>query len=495
MVLALKYDFFNWFTIEGVWAIVVRIIIFLMIAFPLVVVLLENRNPIKTIAWVMVLILLPGLGIFLYLYFGRNYRKRKIFIRKEYADAESSRQLNDPFGVEISEVEQSDNQKIKSKLKLMKLLLNNSRARLTKSNLVKVLNSGKETFDSIIDELHKAKHHIHLEYYIIEDDEIGNRIKDVLIAKAKEGIIIRLIYDDVGSWSLGDDFLQSMRNVGIEVYSFMRVRTYRFANKINYRNHRKILVVDGKVGFVGGVNIADRYLKGRDGHGFWRDTHLRLEGDSVKNLQIIFLMDWYFMSNKILNDKPYFPVHQVDEEHLIQITTSGPDSDWANIMQTFFSAIATARDYVYISTPYFLPNESILTAIRTAALSGVDVKLILPEKNDSWLTNYSSLSYVENLLEAGVNIHLYTKGFTHSKIMMVDDVFATVGTTNMDIRSFDQNFEVNALIYDEAITTNLKDAFFVDLENSRQLNLETFRNRPTKQKITESIARLFSPLL
>ena len=494
-LLAIKYDLFNWFQVEGIWAIVIRVVIIILIAFPLVVILFENRNPIKSIAWIMVLILLPIAGIILYLYFGRNFRKEKIFTRKEFADAESSRQLTDPFGIEIEEVGKTCNDKIRSKLKIMKLLLNNSRARLTKSNRVKVLNNGQETFDSILEELQNARHHIHLEYYIIEDDEIGNRIKNILIEKARQGVIIRLIYDDVGSWSLGDDYLDELRRAGVEVYSFMRVRTYRFANKINYRNHRKILVVDGKVGFVGGVNIADRYLKGRDGKGFWRDTHLRIEGDAVKNLQIIFLMDWYFMSNRIIRDKSYFPPHIVSENHLIQITTSGPDSDWANIMQTFFSAIATATDYVYISTPYFLPNESILTAIRTAALSGVDVRIILPEKNDSWLTNYSSLSYIQNLLEAGVRIFLYTKGFTHSKLLMVDDVFTTVGTTNMDIRSFDQNFEVNALIYDEDITAEIKLAFIDDISNSREIDLDEFNDRPFKQKFLESVARLFSPLL
>ncbi len=494
-LLAIKIDIFNLFSIEGAWAYIIRGIIVILIAFPLVVILFENRNPIKSIAWIMVLILLPIIGIILYLYFGRNYRKQKIFTKKEIADAESSQRLIDPFGIDISAVEKNGSPKVKSKLKLMKLLLTNSRAQLTIANSVKVLNNGKETFDSIIDELHQAEHHIHLEYYIIEDDEIGNLIKNILIKKAGEGVKIRLIYDDVGSWSLSDNYVEKLRNANIEVYSFMRVRTYRFANKINYRNHRKILIVDGKVGFVGGVNIADRYLKGRDGKGFWRDTHLRIEGDAVKNLQRIFLMDWYFMSTKIIDDKRYFPNHPVNENHLLQITTSGPDSDWANIMQTFFSAIATASEYVYISTPYFLPNESILTAIRTASLSGVDVKIILPEKNDSFLTNYSSRSYIQNLLEAGVGIYLYKKGFTHSKLLMVDDVFSTVGTTNMDIRSFDQNFEVNALIYDEEITSRIKQAFEEDLNNSEKVELETFKDRKLAQKFLESVARLFSPLL
>ena len=377
----------------------------------------------------------------------------------------------------------------------MKLLIKNSRSRLTENNKVEVLNNGKETFDSIIEALNNAQDHIHLEYYIIEDDEIGNRIKDILIKKAKEGIKIRLIYDDVGSWGLGHDFILDLIEAGIDLYSFMPVRTYRFANKINNRNHRKIIVVDGITGFVGGLNIADRYLKGRDGKGFWRDTHLRLEGDAVKSLQEIFLIDWFFMSSVLLSEERYFPVHSISEKHLIQISPSGPDSDWSCIMQTFFAAITTATNYIYISTPYFLPNESILTAIRTAALSGVDVKIILPEKNDSFLTNFSSRSYVQGLLEAGVNVYFYNKGFTHSKLLMVDDVFATVGTANMDIRSFDQNFEVNALIYDEEITLKLKSDFIKDIGNSNLVSLKTFKNRPLLEKLKESFARLFSPLL
>ena len=491
----MNYDIFNIFNFEGPWPYIIDAIIVIIIAFPLIVILLENRNPIKTIAWIMVLILLPFFGIFLYLYFGRNLRKQKIFSKKELSDAESYRHLHKNFGVNIEDVQAIGSKKINSKIKIMKLLYENSRSYLTAKNNVTVLNNGEETFDSIIEALQNAVNHIHLEYYIIEDDEIGNRIKNILIEKAKQGVKIRIIYDDVGSWGLKHKFLNSLAEVGIELYSFMPVHTYRFANKINNRNHRKIIVIDGTIGFVGGINIADRYLRGRDGKGFWRDTHLKLEGDAVKSLQEIFLIDWYFMSSEMLNDECYFPKHSIDETHFIQINPSGPDSDWSSTMQTFFAAIATATDYIYISTPYFLPNESILTAIRTAALSGVEVKIILPEKNDSFLTTYSSRSYVQNLLDAGVEVYFYNKGFTHSKILIVDDVFATIGTANMDIRSFDQNFEVNALIYDEEISLQLKKSFKSDIRNSNQVILSIFANRSLKNKLKESFARLFSPLL
>jgi len=491
----MNYDIFNIFNFEGPWPYIIDAIIVIIIAFPLIVILLENRNPIKSIAWIMVLILLPFFGIFLYLYFGRNLRKQKIFSKKELSDAESYRHLHKDFGINIKDVQAVGSEKINGKIKIMKLLYENSRSYLTAKNNVTVLNNGEETFESIIEVLQNAVNHIHLEYYIIEDDEIGNRIRNILIEKAKQGLKIRLIYDDVGSWGLKHKFLDSLTEVGIELYSFMPVRTYRFANKINNRNHRKIIVVDGTIGFVGGLNIADRYLKGRDGKGFWRDTHLKLEGDAVKSLQEIFLIDWYFMSSEMLNDECYFPNHSVDKTHFIQINPSGPDSDWSSTMQTFFAAITTATDYIYISTPYFLPNESILTAIRTAALSGVEVKIILPEKNDSFLTTYSSRSYIRNLLDAGVQVYFYNKGFTHSKILIVDDIFATIGTANMDIRSFDQNFEVNALIYDEEISLQLKKSFKRDLKNSNLVILSIFANRSLKEKFKESFARLFSPLL
>ncbi|MBC8146819.1 MAG: cardiolipin synthase, partial [Bacteroidetes bacterium] len=247
-------------------------------------------------------------------------------------------------------------------------------------------------------------------------------------------------------------------------------------------------------GFVGGLNIADRYL--REGKSeLWRDIHLRLEGDSVKNLQAVLLMDWDFGSEEVLNVKEYFTEFTVNENHLVQIATSGPDSDWASIMQAFFMAITTARKYVYISTPYFLPNTRIMTALKTVVMSGVDVKIILPENPDSFLIRLSSQSYIEELLEVGVKIYYYQKGFTHSKLIIVDDVFSSVGTANMDIRSFNQNFEVNALIYDEKITAILKKGFIDDLENSYLVTYEDFSERPVYVKFIESIARLFSPLL
>lgn len=491
----MKFDILNLVHLEGIWALVAYLVVFVFVSFPLLIILLDNRNPIKTISWIMVLVLLPFLGIILYIYFGRNYRKMKIFTKKELIDAGSFHKASARYELDLEKLHQYASHRVCTKLNLMKLLYNNSKATLTINNQVRVMNNGQETFDRIIEAVSSAKHHIHLEYYIIEDDTIGNKIKDLLIQKVGEGVEVRLIYDDLGSWSLSKKYLADLQLAGVQLYSFMPVRSYRFSNKINYRNHRKILVVDSRIGFVGGVNIADRYVKGRNNSGFWRDTHLMIQGEAVLSLQAIFAMDWYFMSAQLLSEELYFIKHPVEGNVLMQIAASGPDSDWSSIMQTFFAAIATATDFVYISTPYFLPNESIMVALRTAALSGVDVRILLPDQNDSYFTNWGSRSYLEDLLEAGIKVYFYTKGFTHSKLMMVDDVFCTVGTSNMDIRSFDQNFEVNALIYDINTTGILKEAFFEDLGHSYRLSLEDHIKRPAYDKLRESVARLFSPVL
>ncbi len=485
---------FTMFDGGGLTYFIVDIILLLTIIFGVVVVILENKNPIKAISWILIIIFLPIIGFILYLYFGRNFRKNKFFNRKVVSDAISFDLLIDHQLVELDRKKFLKNEKLKPKRHIMKLLLNNNRALVTENNHVKVLNNGKETFSSIIYEMENAIDSINLEYYIIEDDKIGNKIKNILIRKAKEGLTVNVIFDDIGSWSLSRKFILALRMAGVEVKSFMPVKTYFFANKVNFRNHRKIIVVDGKIGFVGGLNIADRYLRNGKSN-LWRDIHLRIEGDAVRSLQTVFLMDWYFVAGKVLDVKKYFPELRVKGHRLIQIATSGPDSDWASIMQAFFMAITTARKYVYISTPYFLPNTSIMTALKTVVMSGIDVILILPEKPDSFMIRLSSQSYIEELLEVGVKVYYYHKGYTHSKLIIVDDVFSSVGTANMDIRSFNQNFEVNALIYDEEIATELKNGFLDDLKHSYIVSYENFTNKSTIRRFIESVARLFSPLL
>ena len=472
-----------------------KVLYILTIVFMVILVIQQRGDPMKTIAWLMVVTFLPLLGIILYFYFGKNYRKEKIFSRKELTDSKQIRLLAQ-YQPNKADATFWPDKAVAGKAHIMKMLYNSDKVLLTERNHVKILVNGKITFEHIIAELEKAKKHIHLEYYIIDDDYIGNEIRRILIRKAEEGLEVRVIYDDVGCWSLSNEFIMSLKKAGVRVFPFMPVRFPYFTNKINYRNHRKIIVIDGKVGFVGGMNIADRYISGSEELGPWRDTHLKIEGEAVYSLQSVFLLDWYFVSKRNIHDQDqYFPPVEVTNQHLIQIVSSGPDSDWASIMQTFFTAIATAQSYIYISTPYFLPNESIFTALRTAALSGVDVRILLPEQSDSRLITWSSFSNIEQLLDAGIKVYLYRKGFTHSKLMIVDDVFCSVGTTNMDIRSFDQNFEVNALIYDQRLTVAMRNIFMNDINDLKYINIDDWNKRSHWVVFCESVARLFSPLL
>lgn len=475
--------------------LVLEIIYFLTIAFTVVLIIQQKGDPLKTISWLLVLFVLPVIGIVFYFFFGKNYRKEKIFSRKGISDLEQMRILVQDTFIGLPQSSLFKNKKLHQKMNIMRLLLNSSKSLVTEFNRVKVLNNGSNTFEAIFSAIEKAKDHIHLEYYIIDDDNIGNQLRELLIRKAKEGIKIRLIYDDVGCWSLPDEFIESMAEAGIEIFPFLPVRFPTLTYKINYRNHRKIVVIDGQVGFVGGLNIADRYLEGNPDYGIWRDTHLQIEGEAVSSLQVVFLIDWFFVSEQVIREEKYFRTEKADEHHLVQITASGPDSDYASIMQAYFAAIASAQSSIYISSPYFLPNESILTALKTASLSGVDVRVLLPSRSDSKIVFWATRSYVTELLEAGINVYFYEKGFPHSKLLIVDGVLSSVGTANMDIRSFDQNFEISALIYDEAISKELQEYYLNDLANSSHITQDAWESRARWDSIRESVARIFSPLL
>lgn len=377
----------------------------------------------------------------------------------------------------------------------MNLMLSNSNAILTNDNEVEVLRNGEETFPEIFRTIEQAKRHIHLEYYIIENDKIGNYLRELLIRKAQEGVEVRLIFDDVGSWELKRKFIRSMSDAGVKVDCFMKVRFPMLTSRVNYRNHRKILVVDGEIAFVGGLNFADRYLDGVQNIGPWRDTHLKVIGGGATALQIIFMADWFFVSKEILKGEEYFKPFESGSGKLVQMTASGPDSDWESIGQAYFSAIASAIHYVYISTPYLMPTADIVTALKTSALGGIDVRIIVPGLSDAIMPKWGTNSYVEELLEAGVKIYFYQAGFTHSKVIVADGIFSSVGTANLDFRSLETNFEVNAMIYDEEIARVLTNQFLEDQEKSELIILEEWQKRPRMNKIKESFARIISPML
>jgi cardiolipin synthase A/B len=458
-------------------------------------IVLENRSPLKALSWIMVLLLLPGMGFVLYVFFGQNLRKEKIIARKGLKNHEYLLTLAKAQIARLSEGNLLENPETNKKRNLIRLLLNTSTSLLTIGNKVSILQNGEQTFNAIFNAIKGAKHSIHLLYYIFEEDSIGNQLKELLIQKAKEGVEVRLIVDDVGSWELKQAFFDTMANAGIEAESFLKVRFPWLTSKVNYRNHRKIVVVDGLIGFMGGINIADRYLKGSDDYGIWRDTHMMVEGDAVNSLQTIFLIDWYFVKQKELADPKYFPSKQPVGDKIVQIASSGPDSDWPSIMMGIFESIASAKNYMYIATPYFMPSESVLLAIKTAALGGVDVRLLLPQKSDAVITLLSTRSYIKELLESNVRIFFYQKGFLHSKTFVCDDILTSVGSANMDFRSFEQNFEVTAFVYDEEISLQSKQTFMADLADSEEILIDEWIKRPKLEKIKESFARLFSPLL
>lgn len=476
------------------YAIWLTLILYLfMVAATVYTVIFERRDPVRAISWIAVVILLPGIGLVLFIFFGQNYRKQKIFNRKEIKDLRQIEILSDK---QISRIDDATAPQIREHADIIKLLLSNSKSLLTMDNTIEILHNGKNTFRAIIDALKAAKQSIHIEYYIIEADNLGWEIADILCDKARQGVEVRLLYDDVGSWSLPAKFTRKLRAAGVELSKFMPVVFPWFTSKANYRNHRKVIVVDGTIGFTGGLNIADRYIHGTK-LGIWRDTHLRIEGSAVGMLQMTFVTDWYFSSKTLLRDRArYFPdIKAPIGLTAVQIALSGPDSPHAAIMQGFFAAIARAKHHIYISTPYFLPGETLLTAIKVAAMGGVDVRIMLPLNSDSVLVHWASRSYFTELLEAKVGVYLYRKGFNHSKLMTIDSSFCSVGSANMDERSFVDNFEITAMIYDDKVSEELETAFLEDLKSCQKLTLRGWENRKQKDNFKEAAARLFSPLL
>lgn len=469
----------------------------LTIIFIGIVIFFENDDPSKTLAWLLILIFLPILGFFLYIFIGRKFRKIKRYKRKGMENlAELSKIIQEESQL-ITQGQDYVEKHIPHKKKLINLIVNSASSPFTINNKTLVLNNGHDTFKSFFEAIQKAKHHIHLEFYIFRDDNIGTELQKLLIKKAQEGVKVRLIYDGYGSLKLNKNFLTELEENGIQTACFSPVILPIINNRINYRNHRKILIVDGKVGFLGGINIGDEYLGKSKNFIYWRDTHLKIEGDAVKFLQHIFIQDWYFTTKEKINGFPmYYPTCKENiGEELMQIAASGPDSPWESIMQMYFSMIATAEKTIYLTTPYFIPNESILMAIKNAALSGLDVRIIIPGKPDKRFVLWASMSYLKELLEAGVRVYQYQKGFIHSKTLVVDGLVSSIGTANMDLRSFKLNFEVNAFIYNKEVARRLEQDFFTDLKDSKEISYYDYQERPLLLRFFESLARLFSPLL
>lgn len=470
-------------------------------------ILLENRDPSKTLLWVMMFFLLPGVGIFMYLLSGRNIRKHKLFkasrknekINKRHLfhNLEVSKNITRRQRAKIIDGELLGENWSSEKERVVKLLLKMGKFPYTTNNKVELYKNGREKFYKLLMDMENAKEHIHLEYFIIKDSNIGQKIKNILIKKAKEGVEVRVLYDDFACWrfKIHRKFLRELKDAGVQVAAFLPTKLPTLGGQMNYRNHRKIAVIDGVIGYTGGINIGDEYMGENEKFGYWRDSHMRIEGVATHMLQMIFLIDWYLTTGEINSDMKYTPKIPPKGKVALQVVGSGPDSTWEEIHYAFFSAISMAKKRVYIETPYFIPDESLLKAIETASLSGVDVRIIFPKVIDHFIVNIASYSYFEDILKAGGRVFLYKKGFIHSKVVIVDDEVASLGSSNMDLRSFMLNFEVNAFIFDTDVIEDLADQFYEDQDASEELIMENFRTRNLFVRLAESISRLFSPLL
>ena len=469
--------------------IIILTVYFVVTLAAILAVLTDDRQPSKTLAWLMVLAFLPILGIVIYFFFGRNTRKEKLI---------SQRSLDQLTKRSMLEFAEQKNLKIpEEQSALIKLFLNQNWALPFKDNTVDIFTNGYDFFHSLLRDIGKARHHVHIDSYIFNDDALGHMVADALKAKAQQGVEVRVVYDDVGCWKVSNDFFEQMREAGIEVHSYMPVKFPAFTGKVNYRNHRKLCIVDGKTGYIGGMNIATRYIQGRNGQD-WRDTHLRIRGGAVYGIQRAFLVDWYFVDRTLVSSRRYYPElsEKSKNDCLIQIVTSSPISQWPDIMQGYVRILMQAKRYVYMATPYFLPTESVLFAIRTAALAGVDVRIMIPYKTDAKLVEWASRSYVKQTVESGVKVYLYKAGFNHSKLLVSDDALCTVGSTNIDFRSFENNFEANAFIYDQKMARRLKEVFLQDVRDSVMLeDVKDLGHRSYFKQLWESLIRLVSPLL
>lgn len=452
----------------------------------MIIVISENRNPLKTISWVLILLLLPLVGLIIYYFFGEDNRKRRLISHKMYKKL-NRRSIGRKELLETLNPPQEH-------AGLVSLLNRLKASPLYGGSSVTFYSDGTSKFEALFEELEKAQKHIHIQYYIFLDDEIGCKTRDILIRKAAEGVEIRLIYDDVGSWKAKRRFFKEMQEQGIEVQPFLKVAFKFLTSRVNYRNHRKIVVIDGKVGFVGGMNVADRYVKGVKS-GIWRDSHIKVEGKAVAGLQTSFLIDWYSSRKEFLASDIYYPLLENKGNNLIQLVTSGPVGHFKDIHLGILQAISNAKQSVYIQTPYFIPTDSLLLAMQMASMRGVDVRLMLPRSSDTTFVHIASMSYLADVLNAKVSVFFFEDGFLHSKLMIIDNSLTITGSANMDVRSFEHNFEIDAFIYNEETCSKAKEIFYRDMKQSTLLSIEEWDKRPRFEKFKESVMRLFSPLL
>ncbi len=449
-------------------------------------------RPSRSLSWLLVIVFMPFIGVLLYLLFGINRRKIKIFKLKETHRRrlyDNNRDGDDSQGG-------FDGFASNKKEKLSNLLSKNNDFLPCDGNKVEVLQDGDATFNAIFEAIKNAKVFIHVQYYILEEGELLDEMFKLFKRKIAEGVEVRIMYDAIGSFDWRHKSIKRFRSIGVTICASMPLRFGSILFSFNYRNHRKIVVIDGKIGFTGGFNVTDKYIKPISEMGIWEDTHLKIEGPAVESLHKVFIKDYYFASKEdILVEDKYLPKLKRKGDSIVQIVASGPDSDYAAIMQQYIMLINLAEDSICITNPYFIPSSAVLTALKIAALSGVKVQMLLPEESDSKIARYSMRSYFEEIMETGVEIYLKGDAFLHSKILLIDNEVISIGSGNFDNRSFDHNFETNALIYDGTIAKETHRSFVKDCGNSKRLDYESYVDRPGKDKLLEGLARFFSPLL
>jgi cardiolipin synthase len=464
-----------------------NIVIATVIFGTILVIIFENRNPVKTIAWCMVLTFMPVIGLLLYILFGMDNRHRR-----QIKDEDLSRLKG------ITEITQSDD--ILSEMPvpqkpLADMLRKMNKSFLLSGNNVEIITDFQTMSDRLIADIEGARHHINMLFFKFEDDAAGRRIADALIRKSEEGVLVRLIYDDAGNLMVPRRFYRKLRKHGIQVRGFIRIFLPILSRDYNSRNHRKVVVIDGRVGYMGGMNIAQRYAEGLK-WGIWRDTHMRITGPAVSELQTSFLTDWKFTKGDEPDLAPMYPYNPPCGNTLMQIVTGGPMDKWNVMMQAYMTAIASARHHAYLQSPYFIPPEPIMKVLQNAALSGVDVRVMIPYRGDKGvLPPWASRSYIKEALNAGIKMYLYRKGYMHAKTMTIDDSLVTIGSTNIDFRGFEQDFEINAFMYDEVLACQQRDIFLQDQKDSQLITLEEWEKRPRMESFKESFARIFSQVL
>lgn len=449
-----------------------------------IIVVSENRNPVKSLAWLTVLLVVPAFGLVLYIVFGRNIRNTHIVSRRNRRLLRKLESINNPADSQWPKSQQAT--------QIIQMAKKLTSATLYSGNDAIIYSEGHDKFEQLLSDIRSARHYINMQYYIFRGDKLGRQVQQELIKKAREGVKVRVIYDHVGSFRTPSKFFKELRDAGVETHPFFKVVFPWFGTHVNWRNHRKMVIIDGEIGYVGGMNIADRYVVGYR-RGAWRDNHVRIIGPAVAALQSSFSVDWTFLDKPLLT-MTGTPQPQSANMHML-LMTSGPTSQWSNIAMLYHHAISGARKRVFIQTPYFLPTEGLLRTLQASALAGVDVRVMVPRHSDSSMLTYASRSYFAECMRAGIKIYQYEPGMLHSKTIVIDDDISVVGSTNFDFRSFEHNFEASLFVFSAEFNQKLRQVFADDMGQSSRVVPAQWVHRPFLERALSSFMRLFSPVL